>query len=285
MPATRFAPSPTGALHLGHAYSALMAHDVARAGGGRFLVRIDDLDAGRVRAAFRAGIDADLAWLGLVPDAPPLVQSARGSFYAGALERLKAEALAYPCFCTRSEIAASVAAPHGPDGPLYPGTCRKIDPDASAAGIAAGAAHAWRLDMARAVALAGALYWHDSDAGVVAADPLPFGDVVLARRDDVAAYHLASTLDDAAQGISHVVRGADLFGATHIHRLLQALLDLPTPRYVHHRLIGDAGGRRLAKRDDAASIAGMRAAGVDPAMLTDALRNGALPLGYCWAKP
>ncbi len=333
MPATRFAPSPTGLLHLGHAYSALVAHDVARAVGGQFLLRIDDLDAGRVRAEYRAAIDDELGRLGLVPDAPPLVQSQRAAAYVEALERLKAAGLAYPCFCTRAEIAASVAAPHGPDGPVYPGTCCHFVQDVASARIASGEPHAWRLDMALALERAkkippiadggvdakrtgglaptgqrlaahrhppvspadchppiasqrvGVLSWHDRDAGTVTADPAPFGDIVLARRDGVAAYHLASTIDDAAQGISHVVRGADLFAATHIHRLLQALLDLPTPAYVHHALIADATGKRLAKRHDAASVAGLRAAGADASALVENLRRGVLPLGYRWLKP
>lgn len=282
MIASRFAPSPTGQLHLGHAYSALVAHDVAREVAGAFRLRIDDLDAGRVRGEFRAAIDRDLAWLGLVPDGAAVVQSRRTALYADALERIKATGLAYPCFCSRAEIAASVAAPHGPEGAVYPGTCRGMDAGIAAARIAAGESHAWRLDGARAVARCGSLHWQDRDAGTVTADPLPFGDVVLARRDGAFAYHLASTVDDAAMGISHVVRGRDLFGATHVHRLLQALFDLPTPHYIHHRLIGDAAGKRLAKRDDAASIASLREGGVDPQRLIDNLRQSALPLGYRW---
>ena len=284
MPATRFAPSPTGLLHLGHAYSALVAHDVARGAGGAFRLRIDDLDAGRVRGEYRDAIDRDLAWLGLVPDGAAVVQSQRAALYAGALERIKAAGLAYPCFCTRAEIAASVAAPHGPEGAVYPGTCRGMDAGVAAARIAAGESHAWRLDGVRAVARCGSLHWRDRDAGTVTADPLPFGDVVLARRDGAFAYHLASTVDDAAMDISQVVRGRDLFGATHVHRLLQALLDLPTPAYVHHRLIGDAAGKRLAKRDDAASIASLRAGGTNPERLIDNLRQSVLPLGTCWLQ-
>ena len=272
MTASRFAPSPTGWLHLGHAWSALAAHDRARAAGGRFLLRIDDLDGGRVRDAYRAGIDRDLAWLGLAPDAPPLVQSARLAAYDAALARLRDDGLAYPCFCTRSaiaaEIAASAAAPHGPEGPEgppYPGTCRALDPAVAAARIAAGAPHAWRLDMARAVARAGPLAWADERLGRQAAGPSGHGDIVLARRDAPAAYHLASTVDDAAMGISHVVRGADLIASTHVHRLLQALLGLPTPLYLHHRLIRDDAGKRLAKRDDARAIRKYLYEGATPA--------------------
>ncbi len=276
---SRFAPSPTGALHLGHAYSALMAHDAARDAGGAFRLRIDDLDAGRVRPAFRVGIDADLAWLGLVPDGPAVVQSDRTGAYAGALERLRAGGLLYPCFCTRADIAASIAAPHGADGPRYPGTCRGLVADER---IARGDAHALRLDVAAALALSGPLAFSDAEAGLIAADPAMHGDVVLARRDGTVAYHLASTIDDAAMAITLVVRGRDLLSATHIHRLLQALLDLPVPAYRHHRLIGGADGRRLAKRDGAATLASMRAAGVDPRALIAQLRLGNLPPGYRW---
>ncbi len=284
MPATRFAPSPTGLLHLGHAFSALVAHDVACEAGGAFLLRIDDLDSGRVRGAYRDAIDHDLAWLGLVPDGVPAVQSQRTSLYGDAVERLKSAGLAYPCFCSRAEIAASVAAPHGPEGAAYPGTCRGMDAGVAAARMAAGESHAWRLDVARAVERCKSLRWDDRDAGTITADPLPFGDVVLARRDGAFAYHLASTVDDAAMGIDHVVRGRDLFTATHVHRLLQALLDLPTPAYTHHRLIGDAAGKRMAKRDDAASVASLREGGADPKRLIDNLRQSVLPLGYRWIK-
>jgi glutamyl-Q tRNA(Asp) synthetase len=286
---TRFAPSPTGPLHLGHAWSALVAHDAARNAGGQFLLRIDDIDPGRVRAAFRDAIDVDLAWLGLVPDGDPLVQSQRFPAYRAALDRLAGDGLAYPCFCTRAEIAAeiaaSAAAPHGPDGPAYPGTCRRLSAADAAARIGAGEAHAWRLDMTEALRRAGALVWHDHDGRAIAADPAAFGDIVLARRDAPASYHLASTLDDDAAGVTLAVRGEDLFAATHVHRLLQALLDLSSPAYLHHRLIGDVDGRRLAKRDDAASIASLRAAGTDPAILTTDLRAGRLPLGYRWVAP
>lgn len=287
---TRFAPSPTGRLHLGHAFSALVAHDQARAAAGRFLLRIDDLDAGRVRDDYRTGIDEDLAWLGLTPDAPPLVQSQRVAAYEQALNHLRQARLAYPCFCSRADIAAqiaaSVAAPHGPDGTAYPGNCRTLAPSAAEDRIAAGDPHCWRLDMAGALArVTQPLAWHDAIRGDISADPAPFGDIVLARRDAPAAYHLASTFDDSAQGITLVVRGTDLFAATHIHRLLQALLDLPTPAYHHHALIAGADGRRLAKRDDAASIVSLRLGGTDPALLVDGLRKGQLPLGYGWLKP
>ena len=280
--ATRFAPSPTGLLHLGHAYSALVAHDVARGMGGQFLLRFDDLDFGRVRPEYRISIYTDLDWLGLELDDRAVLQSDRTVLYLAALERLLAMNLIYPCFCSRADIAASVTAPHGPEGPIYPGTCRSLERSAADDRIAAGEAPAWRLDTTRAMQRMPALHWQDSDAGRVMGEPRIFGDVVLARRDGAFAYHLASTIDDAEMGISHVVRGADLFAATHVHRLLQALLDLPSPLYRHHRLIGDAVGKRLAKRDDAACIASLRDSGMDPGQLIDNLRQSALPLGYCW---
>jgi glutamyl-Q tRNA(Asp) synthetase len=274
---SRFAPSPTGRLHLGHAYSAMRAHDLARAGGGRFLLRIEDIDPGRCRPEHVAGIIEDLQWLGLDWDEPPLFQSARLPLYAGALDRLKAMDLVYPCFCTRAriaaEIAASASAPHGPDGPLYPGLCRDLSPDERTDRIKAGEAHAWRLDCARAIALAGPLHWTDEEAGCVAAKAEVHGDVVLARKDAPTSYHLAVTVDDAAQEISDVVRGRDLFEATHVHRLLQALLGLPTPRYHHHGLLTDADGNRLAKRAGSPSLASMREDGADPAAILAQLRG------------
>lgn len=269
---TRFAPSPTGRLHLGHAYSAIQAHDYARARGGRFLLRIEDIDPGRTREAFVHGIVEDLAWLGLGWDDEPVRQSARLGLYGAALARLKDMGLIYPCFCTRAEIvAASAHAPHGEEGPIYPGTCRGLG------GADLERAHCWRLDMAAAVARAGPLTWWDEDAGEVRADPRAQGDVVLARKDAPTSYHLAVTVDDATEGISDVVRGVDLLAATHIHRLLQALLGLPTPRYHHHPLLTGPDGRRLAKRDGAQSLAELRADGADPARLAAELRAGRVP--------
>ncbi|WP_156680168.1 tRNA glutamyl-Q(34) synthetase GluQRS [Sphingomonas profundi] len=269
---SRFAPSPTGALHLGHAFSAVRAHDLVRAGGGRFLLRIEDIDPGRVREAHVEGILADLAWLGLAWDGPVLRQSQRLPVYADALDRLRAMGLLYACFCTRAEIAASVAAPHGPV-PLYPGTCRALPDDPARR---AAVPHAWRIDMAAAAARAGPLAWHDAAAGAVAARPDLLGDVVLARKDAPASYHLAVTVDDAAQEVTDVVRGIDLFESTHAHRLLQALLGLPTPRYHHHPLIAGPDGRRLAKRDGAPALAALRAAGADPVALLADLRGRAI---------
>lgn len=270
---TRFAPSPTGALHLGHAFSALWAHDVARAAGGRFLLRIEDIDGTRSRPEHVAAILADLAWLGLRWDAV-IHQSQRLDTYADALDHLRARGLVYPCFCTRAdiarEIAASLAAPHGSDGPIYPGTCRRLSPSVRAARLVVP--HAWRLDMAAAIAVTGPLAWHDDLAGPVANNSVAQGDVVLARKDAPASYHLAATLDDAAQGVTHVIRGADLFAATHVHRLLQALLGLPTPAYCHHPLLVGPDGRRLAKRDGAPSLAERRLRDEDGRALADALR-------------
>lgn len=283
---TRFAPSPTGALHAGHALAAIESHDRARAAGGRWLLRIEDIDGGRSRPEHVAGILADLEWLGLRRDGDIVFQSARMALYRAALDRLRALGLAYPCFCTRAdiarEVAASASAPHGVDGVVYPGTCRAIPADVAAARL--GEPHAWRIDMARAVALAGPLAWVDELAGRVQADPLAQGDVVLARKDAGTSYHLAVTIDDAAQGVSHVVRGIDLFAATHVHRLLQALLDLPVPVWRHHPLLLGPDGQRLAKRNGAPTLAALREQGVDGRGLADDLRQGRLPTGFALAN-
>lgn len=280
-PVTRFAPSPTGRLHLGHAYSALRAHDYARARGGAFRLRVEDIDPGRVRPEFVDGIFADLAWLGLAWDGDMLFQSQRLDLYRAALDRLRAQGLLYPCFCTRkaiaAEIAASASAPHGPDGPVYPGTCRRLGA-AERDRLAAATPHAWRLDVAAALH-PGTLTWCNDGTEVIAT-PERFGDVVLARKDAPASYHLAVTIDDAAQGVTDVVRGKDLFEATHVHCLLQALLGLPTPSYHHHPLILGDDGRRLAKSDGAPTLAALRAAGTDPRVLAENLRNGRFPGGY-----
>ena len=288
----RFAPSPTGLLHIGHAWSAILSHDRAKGAGGRFLLRIEDIDGTRSRREYIDAIERDLAWLGLDWDRPVLLQSERLGLYAGAIERLKAMGLLYPCFCTRAEIAASLSAPHG-DTQLYPGTCRQLA-DAERARRQSGEQHAWRLDMARALDLLSPaaeempdqgrhdarLAWHDELAGDVVARPDLHGDVVLARKDAPASYHLAVTLDDAAQGVTHVVRGSDLFAATHVHRLLQALLGLPVPIYHHHALLADDSGERLAKRNKAPTLEAMRASGVDGRVLADDLRAGRLPIGF-----
>jgi glutamyl-Q tRNA(Asp) synthetase len=266
---TRFAPSPTGYLHLGHAYSALLAWRRARETGGRFLLRLEDIDTTRCRPEYADAALADLAWLGLDWDGEVRRQSAHFADHRAALDRLAAMGLIYPCFCTRAEIQAEIAragsAPHGPEGPLYPGTCRRLEPAERARRRDSGQAFALRLDVARAVARTGPLDWLDEHAGSVRADPASHGDVVLARKELPTSYHLAVTVDDALQGVTLVTRGEDLFTATHVHRLLQALLDLPAPRYHHHRLLTDASGRRYAKRDRALTIAALRAAGRSPA--------------------
>jgi glutamyl-Q tRNA(Asp) synthetase len=279
---TRFAPSPTGRLHLGHAFSALLAHDFARSREGAFLLRIEDIDPGRSRTEHVDSIIEDLAWLGLEWDGEILFQSERLPLYAEALDRLRGTGLVYPCFCTRSaiaaEIAASAAAPHGPDGPLYPGTCRTLSTGERERRMALEP-HAWRLDTAKAAAAAGPLYWHDGDTEVLA-EPEAHGDVVLARKDAPVSYHLAVTVDDAAQGVTDIVRGRDLYAATDVHRLLQALLGLPTPHYHHHPLLLDPEGRRLAKRHGAPTLREMREAGADPKALAADLLTGQMPYGY-----
>jgi glutamyl-Q tRNA(Asp) synthetase len=263
---TRFAPSPTGLLHRGHALSALTAWRLARAAGGRFVLRIEDIDTTRCRPDFEAAILDDLAWLGLDWDGPVWRQSQRGAVYRAALEQLIALGVAYPCFCTRADIAAAASAPHGPEGPVYPGTCRALDAATRAARLAPERP-AWRLDVAAALAITGPLRWHDAQAGWQAADPGAGGDFVVARRDIGTAYALAVVVDDAAQGVTDVVRGLDLFAATHGQRLLQALLGYPVPRYHHHRLLLGADGRRLAKRDSAETLQALRAQGLSATQL------------------
>ena len=261
---TRFAPSPTGYLHLGHAHAALFAARAAGA-GGRFLLRIEDIDRSRCRPEFEAAIVEDLAWLGLRWEQPLRRQSDHFDDYRAALDRLAARGLIYPCFCTRRQIADEIThsqqAPHGPDGPVYPGTCRSLGAAERDRRIASGAPYALRLDVARAARDAGALTWRDRDRGPQAATPEIFGDVVLARKDTPTSYHLAVTVDDALQGVTLVTRGEDLFAATHLHRLLQALLDLPVPNYRHHGLLTNETGERLAKRDHAATLRALREAG------------------------
>ncbi|MBU6166744.1 MAG: tRNA glutamyl-Q(34) synthetase GluQRS [Alphaproteobacteria bacterium] len=260
--ASRFAPSPTGQLHRGHALSAVMAWRLARRAGGRFLLRIEDIDTTRCRPEHEAAMLDDLAWLGLDWDGPVWRQSQRTAHYAQALDRLVARGVAYPCFCTRADIAAAASAPHGPDGPAYPGSCRHLDPATRAARLAAERP-AWRLDVAAAQARTGPLRWHDARAGWQQVT-VATGDFVIARRDIGTAYMLAVVVDDAAQGISDVVRGVDLFDASHGQVLLQALLGLPTPRYHHHPLLLGADGRRLAKRDGGETLHALRAAGATP---------------------
>ncbi|MBE1237475.1 tRNA glutamyl-Q(34) synthetase GluQRS [Phaeovibrio sulfidiphilus] len=264
---TRFAPSPTGLLHLGHAYSALLAQDEARRTGGRFLLRIEDIDPTRCRPEFETALYEDLAWLGLNWETPVRRQSEHLAFYREALSGLAARGLLYPCFCTRRDIEAAAGpdGPRGPDGLLYPGTCRSESQARTQARIAAGEPFALRLDLRRALACVDTpLLWTDLDAGEQQARPEQFGDVILARKETPTSYHLSVTLDDALQGVTRVVRGQDLFEATHVHRLLQALLGLPTPLYRHHRLLAGPDGRRYAKSAGSLSLRALREAGETP---------------------
>ncbi|MGE0120196.1 MAG: tRNA glutamyl-Q(34) synthetase GluQRS [Dongiaceae bacterium] len=266
---TRFAPSPTGYLHVGHAASALTGRLAAMRAGGRFLLRVEDIDAARCRPAFEAAMYEDLAWLGLTWERPVRRQSEHMADYAAALDRLRGLGVLYPCFCTRQDIAAEVAAaagaPHGPDGPLYPGTCRGLPPDERTARMDRRLPYALRLDAAMAGRLTGPLSWEEHGRGPVAVDPTRLGDAVLARKDMAASYHLAVTVDDDLQGVTLVTRGEDLFHATHLHRLLQALLGLAVPAYAHHIVLTNADGRRLAKRDGALALRALRLAGRTPA--------------------
>jgi glutamyl-Q tRNA(Asp) synthetase len=260
---TRFAPSPTGLLHLGHAYAALRAWEEAHAGQGTMLLRLEDIDATRCQEHYEAAIFDDLTWLGLHWPQPVWRQSERLSAYRSALQHLEDLGVVYPCFCTRKELAA-IDAPQGPDGPLYPGTCRSLTVSERAERRASAAHYSLRLNAAKAARLAGPLTWIDLDRGLQSCSPALLGDVILARKDIATSYHLAVTVDDAAQEITVITRGEDLFASTHIHRLLQALLDLPVPVWRHHRLICDEHGKRLAKRDDARSLRSYRDQGLSP---------------------
>lgn len=266
---TRFAPSPTGLLHLGHAYAALFAAEEARHGGGRFLLRMEDIDTTRARGEHEVAIYEDLRWLGLTWEEPVRRQSEHFDEYRAALKQLGKLGVLYPCFCTRREIQEEVAragaAPHGPEGPVYPGTCRHLPQDEAAARLAQGRDHAMRLDLAKAMELGGpGLEWEDLTHGRFIAEPSSLGDVVLARKETPTSYHLAVVVDDAAQGITLVTRGEDLLPATPLHRLLQALLGLPVPQWRHHRLITNDEGVRLAKRDNARALRSLREQGWTP---------------------
>lgn len=278
-PVFRFAPSPNGYLHLGHALSALLNADMARKTGGRFLLRIEDIDASRCRPEYEQAIYEDLAWLGIGWEEPVRRQSEHFDDYRAMLATLEAQGLVYPSFESRAEIAAMVAArdaqapwPRDPDGtPLYPGAAKDMPPDERARRLASGVPYALRLDMTAAFARVGALTWQETGSGpsgetdAIAADPAAWGDVVLARKDTPTSYHLAVVVDDAAQGVTDVVRGQDLFHATAVHRLLQVLLGLPTPRYHHHRLLLDADGRKLSKSTQATGLRELRARGLTAA--------------------
>ena len=267
---TRFAPSPNGSLHLGHAYSAIVGHDLVQKQGGRFLLRVEDIDGARSRPELAQDFRADLEWLGLEFE-EVVPQSNRLAGYADAAQRLKAAGLLYPCTCTRSDIEA-MAPRTGPEGPVYPGTCkgRSVDPALPTA---------WRLDVEAAMARAGRIEWEDERAGTLPANPRGFGDVVLLRKDAPASYHLAATLDDAADGVTLVTRGMDLFAATHVHRLLQSILKLPVPRWHHHALLLDTTGDKLAKRRGSASLKDRRDAGEDGRALAERLRAHRFPAG------
>jgi glutamyl-Q tRNA(Asp) synthetase len=274
---SRFAPSPTGQLHLGHAYSAALAERAARDAGGRFLLRIEDLDQTRSRPEFVAGIEQDLRWLGLDWDGQPLVQSQRSDSYAQALDRLGEEGLVYPCFCTRSDIASALTAPHGPAGAHYPGTCRGLADDPQRR---AEMPHCWRLDAAKAIERAGLPGWTVAGGRRFTATAAEIDDEILARKDAPASYHLACVVDDAASQVTLVVRAMDLRSSTPVQRLLQNLLGLPEPVYLHHRLVVHDDGRRLAKRDKSPTLAALRDGGMDGPELARALEHGRLPAGF-----
>jgi len=281
---TRFAPSPTGPLHLGHALAAITAHDLARRSGGRFLLRFEDIDTLRCRREYEAGIEADLRWLGLSWDGPPMRQSEHMARYRARLDELAARGLSYPCFCTRGDIAAEIArmpaAPHGPEGPLYPGTCRRMPSAERVRRMENDEPYAVRLDVAACLEALGHVDLHfeetgcgpGGECGSVSVLAGVSGDVVLGRKDLGVSYHLAVVLDDHEQGITLVTRGEDLFNATHVQRLLQAVFGLRVPRYHHHRLVQDHEGRRLAKRDAALALSVLRAAGATPGQLRTRLR-------------
>ena len=279
MVTTRFAPSPNGPLHLGHAYAAIVAHDTAKERGGRFLLRIEDIDGSRSRPELADDFRRDLEWLGLEWEEVP-AQSTRLETYEKAAARLVHEGLLYPCTCTRSEIAA-LSPRMGPEGMVYPGTCKGklLDPEKPAA---------LRLDVDKAIAATGEIVWEDENFGAIVADPREFGDVVVVRKDEPASYNLAVTLDDAADGITLVTRGADLYGTTHVHRLLQALLDLPVPQYRHHGLLVDEGGKKLAKSrgsgEGLRGLAEMRNRGENGLLLADQLRLHRFPAGISLAS-
>jgi glutamyl-Q tRNA(Asp) synthetase len=274
---SRFAPSPTGRLHLGHAYSAIVGHERASGSGGSFLLRIEDLDPTRCRPEFVDGIFEDLRWLGLDWAEPVLVQSQRSPVYRQALSDLREQGLVYACFCTRADIAAALEAPHGPAGAHYPGTCRHREDDPQRR---SQQPHSWRLDAAKALAIAGPPDWTEADGKRHRSAVADLDDVILARKDAPAAYHLACVADDAASGVTMVVRGADLRASTPIQRLLQTVLGLPEPTYLHHPLVAHADGRRLAKRDLAPTLAAMREGGVDGRDLARQLLAGLLPAGF-----
>ncbi len=264
---TRFAPSPTGDLHLGHALAAWIAFDLAKRNGGEMLLRFEDIDVTRVRSEFYDAIEEDLSWLGITWSGVPWRQLDRTDAYQAALEKLQTLGVLYPCFCTRKEIAMMTSAPQrddGLEGVLYPGICRNLTESEKQQRIKRGDRWSWRLDAAKATQLCGPLSWHDHRFGESMLDPQMLGDVVIARKDIGVSYHLAVVVDDAAQNVTWVTRGEDLLSSTHVHVMLQKLLGVPQPRYWHHSLVCDEQGKRLAKRHDALSLRAMREGGVSP---------------------
>lgn len=282
----RFAPSPNGLLHLGHAYAAVMAHDFARSQGGTVLLRIEDIDTQRCREEYVEAILADLEWLGLTFDGEVLFQSRRFDAYRAALDRLISIGMIYPCFCTRSDLRqleAKGKLKSGQDGPLYPGTCRDLPADETLH-RSQSEPHSWRLNSRKAIRELGPLQWYDQRFGVQLVDPDALGDVILQPRDVPVSYHLAVTLDDATDQVTHVVRGEDLLASTHVHRILQALLDLPVPDYWHHPLLLDETGTKLSKRRDSASLAVLREQGICGQTLVNDLRKKTFPVGITLSK-
>lgn len=274
---TRFAPSPTGHLHLGHLYAAHIAHDYAKDHDGKFLLRFEDIDITRVRPNFYDEIEEDLHWLSLEWTGKPLRQTDRSSAYEDALEKLKSLDVVYPCFCTRKDIERELQsitrAPHGPEGPLYPGTCLKLSPAQISTRLSNGESPAWRFNASKASQLCGPLSFTDQIFGKTTVDPDLLGDTILARKDIGTSYHIAVVVDDAYQEISHVTRGKDLLASTHLHRMLQTLLKLPTPSYLHHDLVADTEGNRLAKRHQSLSIRSLREEGYSPEQIWDMLKK------------
>lgn len=278
---TRFAPSPSGRLHLGHAFSAAIGHARARESGGKFRLRIEDLDRTRCRPEFANGIYEDLGWLGIEWDEPVLVQSQRTAAYEAALDELKSRGLVFACFCTRADIAQSLTAPHGDAATSYPGTCRNLpdDPERRAT-----TPHCWRLNSAKALGIEGLPSWTEADGQRFTTSVRDIGDAILARKDAPASYHLSCVVDDAESGVRMVVRGADLRPSTPVQRLLQQLLGLPEPSYLHHPLVTHEDGRRLAKRDLAPTLTAMRESGVDGPTLAADLLADKLPLGFAFSE-
>ena len=277
MKVSRFAPSPTGRLHLGHAYSAVLGAARASESGGKWLLRIEDLDQTRSRSEYVDGIYEDISWLGLEWPKPAIVQSRRSPDYDQALDDLRQQGLIYPCYCTRADIAAALEAPHGPSSSHYPGTCRMLPDDPQRR---ASTAHSWRLDVSEALSRTGLPSWTEDDGNSFSSAPAELDDVILARKHAPAAYHLACVVDDAASGVNLVVRADDLRPSTPIQRLLQMLLGLPEPTYLHHRIVTHDDGRRLAKRDLAPTLAAMRESGVDGLVLARDLQQDLLPSGF-----